>query len=131
MTDFSKRLKDLRKKKNISQEELGNSINLSKSTISLYESGKRQPDYGTLKEIAVFFDCSIDYLLGKTEIQDPPETIIDNALQDDPELMEFWLEMKKREDLQLLFKQVKPMTPEGVKKVIRVIKAMEEETQEG
>gem|GEM_PF-6315896 len=37
MTDFSKRIKDLRKKKNISQEELGNLIKLSKSTISLYE----------------------------------------------------------------------------------------------
>jgi len=39
--------------------------------------------------------------------------------------------MKNREDLQLLFKQVKFMTPEGVKKIIRVIKALEEETQEG
>ena len=130
MTEFSSRLKNLRKKTKISQEDLGNAINLSKSTISLYESGKREPDYKTLKELANFFDCSTDYLLGETEIQNTPEAIIDDALKDDPELLEFWYEMKKREDLQILFKQVKPMTPEGVKKVIRVIKALEEETNE-
>jgi len=44
--------------------------------------------------------------------------------------MEIWSEIKNREDLQSLFREVKPMTPENVKKVIRIIKAMEEEKKE-
>ena len=48
--------------------------------------------------------------------------------------MEIWSEIKNREDLQSLFREVKPMTPENVKKVIRVlriIKALEEDKKEG
>jgi len=45
--------------------------------------------------------------------------------------MEIWAEIKNREDLQSLFREVKPMTPENVKKVIRIIKVMEEERKEG
>lgn len=70
MNNFPKRLKELRTKKDISQEELGLIISLSKSTISLYESGKREPDYETLKKLADYFGCSTDYLLGKTIIKD-------------------------------------------------------------
>ncbi|MFZ5642573.1 MAG: helix-turn-helix domain-containing protein [Bacillota bacterium] len=69
MNIFPKRLKELRTKNDISQEELGLIVNLSKSTISLYESGKREPDYETLKKLADYFGCSTDYLLGKTNIK--------------------------------------------------------------
>ncbi|HBV95549.1 MAG: hypothetical protein JL50_09670 [Peptococcaceae bacterium BICA1-7] len=70
MKNFPIRLKELRTEKDISQEELGLIMSLSKSTISLYESGKREPDYETLKKLADYFGCSTDYLLGKTNIKD-------------------------------------------------------------
>jgi transcriptional regulator with XRE-family HTH domain len=70
MNIFPARLKELRTEKSISQEELGLIISLSKSTISLYESGKREPDYNTLKKFADYFVCSTDYLLGKTNIRE-------------------------------------------------------------
>jgi len=131
--DFATRFKQLRLDKGWTQDDIATKLNSSRSTIAGYESPSkyRIPDTDKLVEIAELFNVSIDYLLGRTNIREAPEKIIADALQDDPELLEFWSEMKKREDLQLLFKQVKPMTPEGVKKVIRVIKAMEEETQEG
>lgn len=57
-------LRILRKKKGLSLKALGEILGLSESTVSLYESGKRQPDNNTLIKIANFFDVSTDYLLG-------------------------------------------------------------------
>lgn len=63
---FPKRLKQLRKERKLTQEELGKKINVSKVSISGYESGSRNPDTETLKKIADLFDVSIDYLLGRS-----------------------------------------------------------------
>ncbi|MDI3548175.1 MAG: hypothetical protein PWR10_1827 [Halanaerobiales bacterium] len=52
------------------------------------------------------------------------------ALSDDPELADFWDKLSEREDLQLLFKQTKDMDPAGVRQIIRIIKAIEEEEEE-
>ena len=59
-----KRLRELRKAKGLSMKELGKMFGLAESTISLYESGKRQPDKDTLVRLANFFGVSVDYLLG-------------------------------------------------------------------
>lgn len=79
---FSKRLKEMRKEKKYSQEELGKLLSLDKSTISLYESGKRQPGYETLSRLADFFDCSIDYLLGRTSDTSDPDNQIQSTSPD-------------------------------------------------
>ena len=61
------RLKELRKKKGISQIALALAINTSQNTISRYETGEREADYATLIAIADYFNVSIDYLLERTE----------------------------------------------------------------
>ncbi|MFZ5967390.1 MAG: helix-turn-helix domain-containing protein [Bacillota bacterium] len=71
MADFGNRLRNLRKALNLSQEELGQKFNLAKSTISQYELGKRSPDSTMLEKLADFFNVSVDYLLGRTEIKKP------------------------------------------------------------
>ena len=58
-----KRLKELRKQYGMTQLELGKLIGAAKSTISLYESGVREPDLVTVKRIAEIFNVSTDYLL--------------------------------------------------------------------
>ena len=63
---FSKRLKELRKKANITQIEFAKRFNIANGTVGNWESGNRQPDYDTLSKIAEFFDVSIDYLLCRT-----------------------------------------------------------------
>lgn len=67
---IGKRIKTLRNEKKILQKDLADQLNLSQQTISLYESDKRQPDYQTLQNIADFFNVSIDYLLGRTDIKE-------------------------------------------------------------
>lgn len=53
----------LRKEKGLSQEELGNAINVSRQAISKWESEQTKPDIDKLKEMATFFGVSCDYLL--------------------------------------------------------------------
>lgn len=60
------RLKELRKKKGVSQQKLAMDLNVNQNTISRYETGEREADYKTLIMIADYFDVSIDYLLGRT-----------------------------------------------------------------
>lgn len=66
---FGKILKTLRNEKGLNQTELGKVINVGKTTISGYENDSSFPDKETLRTIADFFDVSIDYLLGRTNIR--------------------------------------------------------------
>lgn len=61
------RLKELRKKRKISQLKLAIDLQLNQNAISRYETGVREADYATLIKIADYFDVSIDYLLGRTD----------------------------------------------------------------
>lgn len=61
------RLKELRKRKKISQLKLAMDLNMNQNSISRYETGERQADYETLILFADYFDVSIDYLLERTE----------------------------------------------------------------
>lgn len=68
------RLKELRTENNLTGEELGKKFNVTKVAISNWESGKRYPDLETLLNIAIFFDVSVDYLLGKTNVKNEQNT---------------------------------------------------------
>ncbi len=61
------RLKELRKRRGITQVRLSMDLNMSQNTISRYETGEREADYKTLILFADYFNVSIDYLLGRTE----------------------------------------------------------------
>jgi transcriptional regulator with XRE-family HTH domain len=56
-------LRDLRKAKGLTMKELGDLIGVAESTISQYETGKREPDFETLLKFGEMFDVSVDYLL--------------------------------------------------------------------
>ena len=58
-----KMLRILRKNKGLSMKELGEIIGVAESTISQYETGKREPDFETLLKLGEFFNVSVDYLL--------------------------------------------------------------------
>jgi transcriptional regulator with XRE-family HTH domain len=147
---FGSRLKELREQQGMSQRELAKLLQLSPSTIAMYELGQRSPDKETIIKIADLFSVTVDYLLGRpsvvvTQSQHPgainaggfervlasmpegPEKESLAALVDDVELFIFWKEMMRRDDLLLLFKHSRPLSPEAIKRVIRYIKMVEEE----
>lgn len=67
--NFPKNLRLIRKLRKVTQDELAKSINTTRSCISNYEHGTRQPDGETIRLIADYFDVSIDYLLGRSSIR--------------------------------------------------------------
>lgn len=120
------RLKQLRLEKSLTQIELAKLFNTSHATINRYEKGVNEPDSETINKFADYFNVSTDYLLGRTDDRNNIEQI-SNAVQDDPELQEFWDMLKDREDLQILFKQTKKLDSKGIQQIIRIIKAIEDE----
>lgn len=73
MATFGQRLKQLREEKELSQQELAKLFSLSQSTIAYYELDKKQPSQKTLQRLAEFFGCTVDYILGRTDIRNPDQ----------------------------------------------------------
>ena len=80
------RIKQLREEKKIFQEELGKMLNLDKSQISRYESGKLDISTDALARMSEIFECSINYLLGLSSdrkdtgmINDPYASVVEKA----------------------------------------------------
>lgn len=124
-----KRLKQLREELNMTQKELADKLGISRAAVGLYEQGKRNVDNDTLLKLSEIFNVSADYLLGNTDIKTPVDKI-SSALSDNPDLLAFWNTLKEREDLQLLFKQTKDMSPRAIRQVIQIIKIIESEEHE-
>mgnify|MGYP000897563935 CR=1 FL=1 len=72
---LERRLEELRTGKKLTKKEVATFLKIDQSTYGKYELGKRQPDYDTLSKLAELFCVSTDYLLGLTDIKNPPETI--------------------------------------------------------
>ena len=70
--NFNENLKEARLKSGLSQKDLSENIGVAKSTYSLYESGKREPNVDTIKKIASALNVSADTLLG---IDEEPTTL--------------------------------------------------------
>lgn len=69
MVIFGDRLKSLRNRKGLSQSEFAKQIGVSKSSVNMYERGDREPNFETLEAIADYFNVDLDYLMGKSEIE--------------------------------------------------------------
>lgn len=67
MGNFKNIFKNLRIQNGYTQDTLADALGLSRSTVSMYENGNREPDFETLEKIADLFNTDIDYLLGRTK----------------------------------------------------------------
>ena len=63
MIKFGTRLKFLRNKKEMTQQELAEMIGITSESISRYENGLRMPDMDTIVRLANYFEISVDELL--------------------------------------------------------------------
>lgn len=72
MGEFYKFFKSLRQERGYSQAYLSDVLDISRSAISMYENGNREPDFETLEKIADFFQVDADYLLGHTKVSAIP-----------------------------------------------------------
>jgi len=74
MSIFGQRLKMLRQEKGIKQEELAQMLNISRKTISAYETGRANPQMDTIQKVAKIFGVTVDFLLGNTDSPVPVPT---------------------------------------------------------
>lgn len=65
------RLKEIREDRDIFQKDVANFLNIKQQQYSEYEIGKRLIPINYLSELADFYNVSIDYLLGKTDVSKP------------------------------------------------------------
>lgn len=63
MEKFSERLKELRHLNGLSQQDVANSVGITRSAYANYEQGTREPDLFTLKKLCLLFEISADFLL--------------------------------------------------------------------
>jgi methanogenic corrinoid protein MtbC1 len=90
MTNFASRLRELRNSRGLRQKDLAQQLGLAQTTIANYEQKSRFPDEEVLGRIADYFNTSLDYLLGRSDVnlnlqslrlgggdpgQNPPESV--------------------------------------------------------
>ena len=81
------RIRELRLERNLTQEDLGKIVRVSARSIGFYESGERDPDTTVLSAFADYFNVTVDYLLGRTNVRKPtlPNDVKDIAFHLDVE----------------------------------------------
>lgn len=67
MAALSDMLAYLRKREKLSQQEVANKLEISRSAIGMYEAGRREPDLETLEAFADFYNVDMNTLLGRPE----------------------------------------------------------------
>lgn len=100
------RIKLLREELGLKQEDLAKKLSVSPSAIGMYERNLREPNNELILKIANFFNVSVDYLLGKSDIRNPEkdddfrfayhketEGMTDEEIKD---ALNFYKEMKRK-----------------------------------
>ena len=70
MGSFAQVFKDLRTKSKLTQQEMADKLNISRSSGGMYESGERESSFELLEQIADYFNVDMNYLLGKSELSE-------------------------------------------------------------
>lgn len=76
-------LKKLRESVGLSQQALANKLGSTQQKIYSYENGIYEPDITTMKQFAEFFNTSVDYLIGNTDIPNKIEKVEEFQLNEE------------------------------------------------
>ena len=90
-------LRELRLKRQLTQNEVAENFGISQQTYQKYESGKVEPPYDLLCDFAMFYGVTTDYLLGREETPDPMAQLASIASMEITEqvILEKYLELPK------------------------------------
>jgi transcriptional regulator with XRE-family HTH domain len=77
-----KRIKVLREEYGVSQQKLAAGIGVSQQSVNGYENSKIEPDISTLKQMAAYFETSVDYIIEHTHIRRKMEDVEEFALNE-------------------------------------------------
>lgn len=86
LKQIGERIKELRKRKHWTQDELAHLLEVAPSSVGSYERGSRQPTIENLIRMSIYFNVSLDYLLCQTEDE---RTLANFKKEDSKELKDF------------------------------------------
>lgn len=115
MGKFALNLKEIRKAHKKTQEELAKALGVSRSTIGMYESGAREPDFETLEAIADYFNVSMDDLAGGSYLK----------REDDMEVLRE--ELRANPDLRMLLSASRNLDAEDIRQLVALAERMNRE----
>ena len=122
MSAFSDILVLLRKQDGLTQEEVAQRLGMSRSALSMYETGKREPDFETMEMLADFYNVNMDTLYGRSASGSNSPAADGSGL--DPELEELLERAKNDPKIRMLFSLTKDAKPEDVEKAIQMIQIL-------
>ena len=109
------RIRELRKAHGWTMKQLGAMIGVAESTVSLYETGKREPDNETIMKLADLMGVSLDYLMGREE----QET-------DKDDVWELREQLRRDPDMRVLFSAARTASPDHIRAAAAMLKALKE-----
>lgn len=119
MPEFKDMLKYFRMKENLSQSELAAKLGISASAVSMYEVGKREPDFETEEKIADFFQTDLNTLRGReNEAEQQPSYYLDKDSSDAAQFL------FSNPEYKVLFDASRKVKPEDINLVAEMIKRM-------
>ena len=110
--DIGLMISTMRRSRGLTQTDLAEKLQVSRSTVAMWESNKREPDLETLEALADIFNVDIGSIVGSVDVDADAELLgIRQSLHDNP-------------DLRILFDLGKGCTPAELKKSIAILKTM-------
>lgn len=114
MSGFSERLSALRRGAGMTQAELAKKLGISKSSVSMYECGNREPEFDLLEKMADILQVDMNVLLGRGE------PLVNN----DPELTAYLEALRDRPEMRALFRLSQNATREDVETAVTILEAL-------
>lgn len=118
MAKFNEMLRYLRQRAGYSQQDLADILKISKSTIGMYEQGRRSPDYETLEKIADIFNVDMNFLMGGKEKESVPDYYAN------PETAKLAQELFENHDLRILFDAARDSDPKDLQMAADLLKRL-------
>jgi transcriptional regulator with XRE-family HTH domain len=111
---FAERLKEMRAEKGITQIQLSEILGVSKGTVAMWETGKREPNFETLNTLSEIFDKRIDYILGYSNDSSSP-----TMTEEEIEQLGIWAVEEDLTETMLSYLRLDAYGKEAVESIIR------------
>lgn len=119
MAKFNEMLRYLRLRAGYSQQDLADILKISKSTIGMYEQGRRKPDFETLEKIADIFNVDMNFLIGNVKVDEStPDYYYDDEAMKAAEFLH------KNPEYKVLMDASRKIRPEDIRFITEMIDRM-------
>lgn len=118
MPEFKDMLKYFRMREHLSQSELAEKLGISASAVSMYEVGKREPDFETEEKIADYFNTNLNTLRGRDVEAEQPSYYLDKDAEAAAQFL------CSNPEYKVLFDASRKVKPEDIDFVAQMIERM-------